>query len=373
MEGRFSLFSVLSFLSVLSAPSVLCAQSITAAGRVLRPDSTPVYGSRVVLHQVGRAVQGVLDSTTSSRGGRFRFSFRPDTSVLYLLSARYAGIEYFSPPVHTNPESPDTGIRIIVHDTSSTAPVSLEARHLVVTRPGKDGTRTVLDLLVLRNDGRLTRVARDSLRPSWSGTLPRGTLGLELGEGDLSPDAITRRDDSLIVMAPLAPGEKQITVQYLIPADRENLELSFPEPVSGVNVLAEEENARVSSGSLTFAGSQIIEGRSFRRWSGRVPAGGSLRVAFPAARRASRWVLTALLAVVVLGLVAGVWYIFARRQFQPLRDSPEELIGAIALLDAKYLDREREMPAREWGSYQAERARLKALLEASLAAGRSSQ
>jgi hypothetical protein len=369
MAQFLSLFSV---LSVVSAFSGLSAQTIRAEGRILRPDSTPVSGSRVVLHQVGRAVQGPLDSTISQRGGRFRFSFRPDTSVLYLLSARYAGIEYFSPPVHTNPDRPDTGIRIIVHDTSSTAPVSLEARHLVVMRPGEDGTRSVLDLLVLRNDAPLTRVARDSLRPSWSGPLPRGTLGLELGEGDLSPDAVSRRNDSLIITAPLAPGEKQLTVQYLIPADRENLELSFGEAVS-VNVLLEEKDGRVSDGALALADSQTIEGRSFRRWTGQVPAGGSLRVVFPAARGASQLVLAALVAVVVLGLGGAGWYIFAGRQSQSRGDSPDELIGAIAVLDAKYQDRERELPATEWDTYQAERARLKVLLEASLAAERQSQ
>lgn len=352
---------LLPLLPALSVSPGASAQTIRAEGRILRPDSTPVSGSRVVLHQVGRAVQGPLDSTTSDRGGRFRFSFRPDTSVLYLLSARYAGIEYFSPPVHTNPDRPDTGIRIIVHDTSSTAPVSLEARHLVVTRPEEDGTRSVLDLLVLRNDAPLTRVAGDSLRPSWSGPLPRGTLGLELGEGDLSPDAISRRNDSLIVTAPLAPGEKQLTVQYLIPADRQNLELSFTEPVS-VNVLLEEKEGRVSDGALAFADSQTIEGRSFRRWTGQVPAGGSLRIVFPAARVASQLVLAALVAVVVLGLGGAGWYIFGHRKTSPTSMTRDELLDAIAVLDARYLGHEGETPAQEWIAYERERARLKAQL-----------
>jgi hypothetical protein len=327
----------------------------------------------VVLHQVGRAVQGPLDSTSSDRGGGFRFAFRPDTSVLYLLSARYAGIEYFSPPVHTNPERPDTAIRIIVHDTSSAAPVSLEARHLVVTRPADDGTRSVLDLVVLRNDGRYTRVAPDSMRPTWSGPLPVGTLGLELGEGDLSPDAVGRRNDSLIVTAPLAPGEKQITVQYVFPAGRELLELPFVEPVSGVNVLAEEEHVRVSGGTLTLADSQTIQGRSFLRWTGAVPAAATVRIVFPSSRLASKWILAALVALVVIGLAGAGWYFLSRPKLQIPRDSPDELIGAIAMLDAKYLGRQSEMPVAEWSLYQSERVRLKARLEASLAAARPSQ
>jgi hypothetical protein len=363
-------FPVLPILPVFPVLS-LHAQTIPASGRVLKPDSTSAAGVRVVLHRLGRAVQGPLDSTTTDHRGRFRFSFRPDTGSLYLLSGRYAGIEYFSPPVHTNPDRPDTAIRIIVHDTSSTIPISLEARHLVVTRPGEDGTRGVLDLIVLRNDGRLTRVAPDSLQPSWSGVLPRGTIGLELGQGDFSPDAIRRRNDSLILTAPIPPGEKQITVEYLIPADREGLELLFPESVSGVNLLAEEKGVRMSGATLAYAGSQTIQGRSFRRWTGTVPAGTTIRAVFPGARRAARWILAALVALVVLGL-AGGWLLLARRRY-PLPASPEELIGAIAMLDARYLERENDTPAAEWNAYQSERATLKARLEAALAAGRPSR
>ena len=189
-----------------SSVSALSAQTIPAGGAVLKGDSTPVAGTRVVLHQVGRALQGPLDSTKTDRRGRFRFSFRPDTSALYLVSVRHAGIEYFSPPVHTNPARPDTAIRVIVYDTSSTAPVSLEARHLVVTQPGEDGSRNVLDLIVLLNSGQRTRVAPDSAGRLLAGAAAGGTIGLELGESDVSPEAVTRRGDSILVAGTAGPG-----------------------------------------------------------------------------------------------------------------------------------------------------------------------
>jgi hypothetical protein len=329
-------------------------------------------GARVVLHRVGQSLQGPLDSARTDRRGRFRFGFRSDTTVLYLLSARYAGIEYFSPPVHTNPERPDTSIRIVVYDTSSTAPVSLEARHLVLSRPGEDGSRSVLDLLVLRNDGQRTRVAPDSSRPSWSGLLPVGTIGLELGESDVSPEAVARRGDLLIVTAPLAPGEKQVTVQYLVPAGRQDLELPFQQPVAMVNVLAEERGVVVSGGSLVLADSQMLQGRSFRRWTGLVPVGSSLRVRLPAREGAPRWFLAGLVATVVLVLAAAGWYVMARQAGSPVA-SPNDLLGAVAALDARYLGRESETPPQEWRSYQEERTRLKAQLETSLAAERQKE
>jgi hypothetical protein len=313
-------------------------------------------------------VQAPLESVTTDQRGRFRFRFRADTTALYLLSARRAGIEYFSPPVHTNPDRPDTAIRIVVYDTSSTAPVSLEARHLVLTRPGEDGSRRVLDLLVLRTDGPYTRVAPDSLRPSWSGPLPGGTLGLEVGESDVSPDAVTRRGDSLFVSAPLAPGEKQVTVEYLVPGGSDALELPFPQPVAMVNVLAEEPDVVVSGGTLALADSQTLQGRSFRRWTGAVPAARSLRITLPAQPRAPEWLLTALVAGVVLALVGTGWYILARQARAPMPSS-SELLDAVAALDARYLGRESETEAEEWQRYLSERARLKAQVETSLAAG----
>ncbi len=364
----FSVFSLVSVFSALSALSALSAQTIRAEGRVVKPDSTPVAGVRVVLHQVGRALQGPLDSVTADRRGGFRFRFPTDTATLYLLSARYAGIEYFSSPVHTNPDRPDTAIRILVYDTSSTAPIALEARHLVVARPGEDGSRSVLDLLVLRNDGQRTRVAPDSLRHSWTGLLPEGSIGLELGESDVSPDAVARRGDSLIVTAALAPGEKQLTVQYVIPAGRESIELPFTEPVAMVNVLAEEEGVNVSGGTLALADSQTLQGRSFRRWTGLVPVGSSLRVALPGQERAPEWLLAALVGAVVLVLVGAGWHTLFRRSESRMA-SPNELFDAIVALDTRYKGRESEISTDEWHRYQTERARLKAEFDTSLAAG----
>ena len=359
---------VFLFLPVFPAFSVLSAQTTRAEGQVITADSTGVAGTRVVLHQIGRQVQGPVDSAMTDRRGRFRFRFRADTAILYLLSARRSGIEYFSPPVHTNPERPDTAIHIVTYDTSSTAPIGIEARHLVVARPGEDGSRSVLDLIVLRNDGTQTRIAPDSLQPSWAGPLLGGTMGLELGESDVSPDAVTRRGDSLYITAPLAPGEKQVTVEYLIPAGKEVLDLPFSGSVPMLNVLTEEREAVVSGGSLAVADSQMLQGRSFRRWTGVVPPGSALRLTLPGRGRAPDWLLGALVGAVGLTLAGAAWY-FVRGHAGPSAPSAGELLDAVAALDARYLGREGETPGDEWAAYQSQRANLKARLETSLAVG----
>ena len=318
------------------------------------------------MHRVGQVLQGPLDSNNTDGRGRFRFRFRADTSTIYLLSARHSGIEYFSSPVHTNPARPDTAIRIIAYDTSSTAPVSVEARHLIVSQPGEDGSRSILDLIVLRNAGQRTRIARDSSRPTWVGQLPRGTMGLELGESDVSPEAVTREGDSLIVTAPIAPGEKQLTVEYLVPAGHQVLELRLMQAVPMLNVLAEEAEVVVSGGTLAFADSQTLQGRSFRRWTGAGSPGSLLRVVLPGRPRAPEWILAALVTAVALALAAAGWRLATRQA--TARESPDELLERVAGLDARYQGREAEVSADEWHQYRSERARLKSLLESSLAA-----
>jgi hypothetical protein len=367
----------LSILSVVSVVSVTPLQAqvrptatSTAAGRVLLArgsDSVVVPRARVVLHQVGRDAQGPIDSAAADAKGRFRFRFMADSGALYLLSARYGGIEYFSPPVHTNPARPDTAIRLVVYDTSSAAPVAVEARHIVVPRAGPDGSRSVLDLIVLRNDGSAARVAPDSAHPSWSLRLPPGTGGMQVGESDVSPDAILREGDTVKVVAPIAPGQKQLSIEYAVVPARGRIE--FPVGDGGpVNLLVEEPDARVSGGTLAFADSQVIEGRSFRRWTGRVPAGGSIILAVAGDRRvAARRVLTGLVVGVALALALAAWRMLRRRPLREPGESRERLLDAIAALDARYAGREPETPADEWRAYQAERARLKATLESALA------
>jgi hypothetical protein len=363
----FPQLPVLELGSVSPGVSGLSAQTVQATGRIVASDSGGVPRVRVILHRVGQELQGPIDSTSSGLGGRFGFRFRSDTAAFYILSARYAGVEYFSQPVRTDPQQPDTAIRILVYDTSSTTPVTLAARHIVVTRPGPDGARSVLDLMIIRNDGRLTRVSPDTAHPVWSAPLPAGTVGLELSESDFSRDAVSRRGDSVMVIAPLAPGDKQLTVQYVIPSSRSGIELSVASSGATINVMAEEPAVRVTGEGIAQADSQVLQGRSFRRWTGVAQSSSVLRVELPT-RQSAGVVLAALVGVLALVLGAAGWRLLSRpRRARDLGDA--DLLDALAALDARYAGREAEISPTEWTSYTEERARLKARLEASLAAG----
>jgi 5-hydroxyisourate hydrolase-like protein (transthyretin family) len=337
------------------------------SGAVVRPadgDSVPVPDVRVVLHRVAEAAQGPVDSIHTGADGRFRFQLVRDTAALYLLSARFHGIEYFSMPLDRAPEPGGEAVTLVVYDTSSSAPVAVTARHVVIPRPGDDGTREVLDLVLLANTGHRTRVAPDSLGASWSGPLPPRSEGLELGESDVSPDAVTRRGDSVIVSAPISPGEKQLAFQYHLPAGGRDVEIPVGSDPVTLNVLLEEAGGTVAGPGLEATDSQMIEGRSFRRWSGDVPARAVVRVTLPGAAGATP-ILAVLVGLLALSLLVAAWRMLAGTR----RISSNRILDEIASLDARYVGKEKETPPDEWARYIDRRAVLKAELAAALARG----
>jgi hypothetical protein len=340
-------------------------------GRVVRPvdgDSVSVAGVRVVLHRVAAAEQGPVDSMASGLDGGFRFPLPRDTSVLHLLSARYQGIEYFSFPLDRASDRAPAPVTLVVRDTSSRMPVTVSARHVVIPRPGEHGTREVLDLVLLTNDGPDTRVAPDSLGASWSGPLPAASEGLELGESDISPDAVTRRGDSVIVTAPISPGEKQLAFQYHLPGGRQAVEVPVGTDAVALSVLLEEPGGSVSGPGLVQSDSQSVEGRSFRRWTGDVPANAVIRITLPGTGGSSTPVIAALVSVLALALLLAAWRILPARERPAGGGEDADLIlTEIAALDARYQGREGELPAEEWSRYLERRAALKEQAAAALA------
>lgn len=321
-------------------------------------DSTALAATRVVIHRVSQRAQGPVDSTLTDARGRFRFRYASDTSALFLVSARYAGIEYFTPPFRSAPGERDSTLLIVVSDTASDAPVALQARHIVISRPAADGTRSVLEIVVLSNPGPKSRVAADSLTPSWAGRIPSGVVGFGARESDISPEAVQQRNDSVLIFAPIAPGQKQVAYSYTVPASRHAIVFPVDQPAAALNLLLEESDARVAAPGLVRTDSQTIEGRKFLRWSGTAAAGTAVTVTFSAGLGAL--VLPVLVGVMMLALVMGVWRWSRRAPARAAAPTAEALLDAIAALDARYLGKAAEVGAEEWRRYQEERGRLKA-------------
>lgn len=336
-------------------------------------DSLPASGAWAVLHQVSLTAGAPVDSARTDRQGRYRLHAPShDSAAVYLVSVTYAGVAYFTRPLHYRRGGGDLRFETLaVYDTSTGAPpIELAQRHLIVRRPEADGSRQVMELLVLRNRGSRTRIAPDTARPVWQGGLPAGVIEFQAGASDVSTEAIYRRGDAVAVAAPVPPGEKQVVISYLLPRDRKRLELTLDQPVGRFNLLLEDSAASVSGAGLQRMGTETLEGRRFQRFArDDAPAGTQLAVSLPGAgwQVARLWWLVVGLAAAALG--AGL--VAAWRKTRPVpvptagRD-PSVLAAQIAALDATFAAGE---PATEAArlAYQRRRAALKAELEARLA------
>lgn len=333
-------------------------------------EATPVRGIWVVLHQVTLAGGAPVDSGRTDRGGRYRVqSPALDTGAVYIVSVTYAGIAYFSRPVHPVRGVPlDTAETLTVYDTSSTTPrIELAQRHLIVRRPEGDGSRHVLELLVLRNNGLRTRIAPDTSRPVWAGVLPLGAIQFQVGESDVSSEAVYRRGDSVAVAAPVPPGEKQVVVSYILPRSVPRLQLPLDQAVGRVNLLVEDSAATLEGDALDRMGAELIEGVSFQRFARSDVAAGtpvSLRFARGRFAPASLWWVVVSLAGLVL--LSGLMLVWRRTRVPadlgPASSDPAVLAAQIAALDAVFEARADPSPA-DRKAYQRRREWLKSRLQ----------
>ena len=297
----------------------LHAQGIAVTGRVVYGSAgRPVARTWVVLHQVSMGGGGQpIDSTRTDARGVYTLTLRrPDSSSIYVVSSWHGGIAYFSEPIRAH--GAETTARLsplYVYDTSSTGPVVRIARRLVtVAKRKQDGTREVLELVELENPGPATRVAPDTLRPTWAGSLPPVAIQFQVGQGDVSPQAVTRRRDSVAVYGPLPPRErKQLSYTYVLPATVRSVSLPIDQGTEEVDLLLEDTVAVVTTPHLDSLPVEDIAGRRFARY--RTPplaAGTTLAIAFPARGFGPEALIPFVVGVAALALAIGFWVALRR-------------------------------------------------------------
>jgi hypothetical protein len=364
-------------LLLLGATGPLAGQAgVALEGRVLlgrAADSVPLPAAWVVLHEVTMQGGGPLDSVRSARDGGFRLRrAAPDTTALYMASISYLGLTYFSQVV-TGRDSTVALDPLVVFDTSSAGPdITVAQRHIIVRTGEAAGTRTVLELVALANDGQVARIAGEPPRPTWVGRLPADASDFQLGQGDLGSQAVAVVGDSVVVTAPIPPGVKQLVFTYTVPA-REELRLPIDQPAERLLVLVEDTTAALTAGPLERRGVEVFSEAPFAMYSGAAPVGGGAMVF----RFAKPAVSPEALVLIVVGLAAGLllFTIPLLRRRTPAQertvapDTAGDLARAIAALDAAY-ERGPKGPA-ETAAYQEERAALKARLSGTLARGQA--
>lgn len=231
-------------------------------------DSVPLAGTWVVAHAVGAERQGPLDSARSDAAGRFRFRVaRPESATVYLVSARYAGVGYFSAPFDGGQARGGAdSISLVVYDTTSRGPaLAVGTRHVVVTRAEAGGGRRVLDVVELLNTGTATRIGADTLAPIWRMRLPEGVSDVAAGQSEFAEAAIRFEGGEVLVAAPMPPGEKQLAVTYVLPSGRSRFVIPVDQPTAQFEVLA-EDSLTGAAALLERADPLVLEGRVFQRF-----------------------------------------------------------------------------------------------------------
>lgn len=279
-------------------------------GRVVHPGGksvAPIAGERVTLHRVGSDTAGPMDSTQTGSDGRYAFTYRTRgaADAVYFVSATFDGIAYLSQPL-TQAVVRGADAEITVYDTTSRpVPLRVRGRHLVVSSPAATGLRSIVEVFELSNDTSVTLVAPTGSgdHPTWSMELPSGAQGFQVGQGDVSADAVSVISRRVAVYAPIAPGLKQMSFAYTLPPSSFPLARQLPTGPVVLEVLLEEPGARATGVPLRRQAPVTVEGRVFQRFLGQdIGSGAILRVNVPVVF-SNRRQLYIVVIVIVLGAV----------------------------------------------------------------------
>lgn len=299
----------------------LAAQAGTVSGVLRRggPEGVPLAGRWVVLHQVTQGGGGPVDSVRTDAAGRWRLRARQvDTLAIYIASALHDGLAYFSAPLRVQAGKAVTAGPLVVYDTSSAGPgISLQRRLVTISRAGTDGSREVLELLELAHAGLTTRIAPDTIQAVWTVLIPRAAVQFEVQQGDFSPDAVTRRADTVLLFAPVQPGHsRQLSYRYVLPASSAGtVALPIDQRTDELDLLLEDTTAAVSAPGLTGGGVEQIDTRRFAGYrADSLLAGAPVTIVFPAKQFRTDRLLPLLVAGFGAALAVGLWVALKRGQ-----------------------------------------------------------
>ena len=275
----------------------------------------------VVLHRMASANAGPIDSVRSDARGRYRMALRnPDSTSGYVVSVWYDSIAYFSLPVTVGGLPAIHVEDIVAFPASRTGPPLRLARRLAtISAATTDGSRQVLEILELENPGQSTRITDDTLAPTWAGRLPEHTGQYRAGQGDVSPEAVRFRNDSVLIYAPIPPGPvKQLSYDYTLAAGARAFIVPIDQPTVEVNLLVEDTTAMVIANKLESFGLKEIEGRKFAAYrAGPLAAGDRVEIRLPAGKFRAQGLLPYVIGVLAAGMIAALIWALRRRPAPP--------------------------------------------------------
>ncbi len=229
-----------------------------------------VPGAWVVLHRVGPDRAGPLDSVLSDARGRYSFKYTRTGSdaAIYFVSASYDGIAYFTPPLMEGKVSGDDGEITVFDTTSRHVPLSLRGHHVVISTADANARRSIVEVFDLSNDTSVTRVAAGETpdAATWQTHISPGASDFKVGQGDISAAAVSFANGIVSVFAPLAPGLKQLSFSYSLPAKSFPLKLPLEKETGIYEIMIEDKAGSVTGPHLREVDPVSVDDRNFRRF-----------------------------------------------------------------------------------------------------------
>jgi len=230
----------------------------------------PVSGAWVVLHRVGPDRAGPLDSVRSDSRGRYSFSYVRTGSedAIYFVSASHDGIAYFTPPLAEGKVSGDDGDIAVFDTTSHRIPMSLRGHHVVISAADANARRSIVEVYDLSNDTTVTLVATGETpaNATWQTHVVSGASDFRVSQGDISAAAVCYANGVVSVFAPLAPGIKQLSFSYSLPAKSFPLKLPLEKETGIYEIMIEEKAGSVTGPHLREVDPVTVDERNFRRF-----------------------------------------------------------------------------------------------------------
>jgi hypothetical protein len=230
----------------------------------------PISGAWVVLHRVGPDSAGPIDSVKSDARGRYAFNYRRTGSAdaVYFVSASHDGIAYFTSPLAEGNVSGNDGEVIVFDTTSKHVPMTVRGHHVVVSSVDANGMRSVVEVYDLSNDTSVTRIAAPTNPDdaTWRTHITPTATNFRVSQGDIPPSAVSFAKGLVNVYAAIAPGIKQLSFSYSVPAESFPLRLPVETDTQIYEVMLEDKTGSARAPNLREVDPVTVDERNFRRF-----------------------------------------------------------------------------------------------------------
>jgi hypothetical protein len=160
-----------------------------------------------------------------------------------------------------------------------------------------------------------TRITKDTLAPTWAGAVPRNAGQFKGGQGDISPEAMVFKNDSIYVLGPIPPGPvKQLSYGYSLPAGTRTLAIPIDQATTELNLLIEDTAAVVHAPKLDSLGVSELEQRRFAAYrAGPLAPGDRVEIVLPSTGFRAQALLPYVIALLAAGMVVALVWALRKR------------------------------------------------------------